>query len=284
MRRVLVLLGLLTSLAGAAAAAPIEIDATGLVYRYYQIPGITPDWLECRSTVRTLEMPEGRYNFQVASGYYTDFTFVVTPAGTVDYDPAFDSFLQGRGSSRLTIVGFEVTLDARYLSNAGILLVIPTNEWILHQTVRMVPASRYRVQQGSGIVGLFEFALDLDGHFQYTQDLDVTAGGFLAGRGTSTLEFLGYPLLIDTRADGGEWLLLNPIWGMPLAPGKVLFVNLLPAWRFILLTRSGQITTVEFALDARGNFQLAPGLEDFVRLDRFHGLRRLKALGDLPQR
>jgi hypothetical protein len=284
LRSVLVL-AFLSVLAGAAHAASIEIDATGLVYRYYQIPGITPDWLECRSAVRTLEMPPGTYHFQVASGYFADFTFEVTAEGKVDYPPAFDGFLEGRDSSRLTIKGFEVTLDARYLSNAGILLVIPTDDWILHETVRMVPASHYRVQQGSGILGLFKFALDLEGHFQYDPALDVAAGGFLAGHGTSTLEFLGYPLLIDARADGGDWLLLNPIWGMPLIPAKVQYVSLLPAARFIILTRGGVLTTAEFSLQPDGTLVFdEEELEDVLRLDTFHGLRRLKVLADLPLR
>jgi hypothetical protein len=282
--RTLLLLAALASAAGPAAAATIEIDATGLVYKYYQIPGITGDWLECRSTVRSLEMPPGTYHFQVASGYFADFTFTVTLDGKIEYHEAFEPFLSGRGTARLTIDGFQVTLDARYLSNAGILLVIPTDEWILHRTVRMVPASHYRVQQGSGIVGTFEFRLDHTGRFQYDGALDLAAGGFLKGRGTSVLEFLGYPLLIDTRAGGGDFLLLNPIWGMPHHPGKVAYVSLLPAVRFLIQTRGGSVTIGQFAVDNAGNVHLAPGLGPFLALDTFHGLRRLRALTELPAR
>jgi hypothetical protein len=282
--RSLLLTALCCAPVGGAAAATIEIDATRLFYSHYQIPGITPDWLESRSTVRALEMPQGTYHFQIASGYYADFTFRVTAVGTVEYDEAYEPFLDGHGSSRLVIDGFEVTLDARYLSNAGVLMVVTTNEWVLHRTVRLVPASHYRVQQGSGIVGDFEFALDLHGRFQYNQGLDVTAGGFLGGRGTSTMQFLGYPLLIDTREGGGEFLLLNPIWGMPLYPAKVAYVSLLPAPRFMLQTRGGAMTIGEFSLDRSGVFGLAAGLDTYLALDRFHGLRRLRATRELPQR
>ena len=76
-------MGLMCVLAGASpvAAAPIEIDATQLVYRYFIIPGVTPQWLESRSTVRTLNLPTGRYHFQFASGYYADFSFDVSGPG-----------------------------------------------------------------------------------------------------------------------------------------------------------------------------------------------------------
>ena len=52
---------------------PIQIDATELVYRYFLIPGVTPNWISSR-TIQTLALEPGTYNFQVGSGYYTDFT------------------------------------------------------------------------------------------------------------------------------------------------------------------------------------------------------------------
>jgi hypothetical protein len=58
------------------------------------------DWISSR-TVQTLALEPGVYSFQIASGYYADFTFSVTPHGTVDYDASYDvdsrGFLAGRG-------------------------------------------------------------------------------------------------------------------------------------------------------------------------------------------
>ena len=281
-------MGLMCVLAGASpvAAAPIEIDATQLVYRYFIIPGVTPQWLESRSTVRTLNLPTGRYHFQFASGYYADFSFDVSAQGTVDYDPAFDVFLQGRGTSRLTIVGHEVRLDARYLSGSGILLVVPStpDDWIVQQTVRMVPASFYSVQQGSGQVASFTFRLGVDGRFSYDPAFDVARGGFLAGQGTATLQFLGYPLLVDGRRAGGVGLTIQPIWGMPFTFTQVQFADLLPASRFVLQTESGVLTQGEFSLDTRGGFHVDSALASLLRLSRFHGLNRLEVLAPLPRR
>ncbi len=249
----------------------IQIDATQLVYRDFIIPGKT-DWISSR-TIQTLNLEPAGYNFQVGSGYYTDFTFSVTPAGTVDYDASFNAFLSGRGSTTLTIAGFPVTLDARNLSGAGVLLVIPaTNEdWISYKTCRMVPASYYSVQQGSGEVTSFDFKLGLDGTFSYDPSYDSSRGGFLAGSGTSTLKFLGYPILVDARAAGGTSLTILPIWGMPSSPTSVQLATLLPAPSFVLYI-SGAATKAVFSLDVHGNFSFDSSLSPYLELQTFQGL------------
>ncbi len=80
--------GLGTSVAHASTGTfPIKIDATPLVYRYFIIPGVTSNWVDSR-TVQSFNLAPGEYSFQVASGYYADFTFRVTPLGTIDFDVA----------------------------------------------------------------------------------------------------------------------------------------------------------------------------------------------------
>ena len=171
---------------------PIQIDATPLFYRYFIIPGVTQNWTDSR-TVQTFDLQTKVYNFQIASGSYADFSFRVTSDGTVDYDAKFDAFLQGRGTNRLVLRGHSVTIDARYLGmsdGAGVLLcdVPMTNaDWILHQTLRLLPGSHYRLQQGSGLVSSFTFKLAVDGTFAYDPAYDVAAHGFLAGSGSATL-------------------------------------------------------------------------------------------------
>jgi hypothetical protein len=249
----------------------IQIDATQLVYRDFIIPGKT-DWISSR-TIQTLNLEPAGYNFQVGSGYYTDFTFSVTPTGTLDYDSKFDGFLSGRGSTTLTIAGFPVTLDARNLSGAGVLLIIPaTNEdWISYKTCRMVPATYYSVQQGSGEVTSFDFKLGPDGTFSYDPSYDISRGGFLAGSGTSTLKFLGYPILVDARAAGGTSLTIIPIWGIASSPTSVQLATLLPAPSFVLYI-SGAPTKAVFSLDVHGNFSFDSSLSPYLELQTFQVL------------
>jgi hypothetical protein len=89
------------------SAFPIAIDATGLFYRFFIIPGVAPEFVDSR-TVQTLEFAPGEYGFQVQSGVLTDLSFTVTPEGTLDYDHSCDAFLGGRGTSSLRLTGLEV--------------------------------------------------------------------------------------------------------------------------------------------------------------------------------
>lgn len=256
------------------SAFSIQIDATQLVYQDFIIPGITSTWISAR-TVQTLSLGAGEYGFQIASGYYADFRFLVTAEGTVDYNSIFDKFLAGKGGSILTITGFPVTLDARNLSGSGILLVIPSPEWIAYRRCRMVPAS-YLVQQGSGEVTSFSFKLGLDGNFSYNPSYDINQGGFLAGNGTSTLQFIGYPILVDARtAEGAVGVTIQPIWGMPFNFSRIIAANLLPAPGFALQFVSGQVSDLTFTLDVHGQYSFDSSLSKFLQLQNLPGGRNL---------
>jgi hypothetical protein len=275
------LAGLGASVAQASPATfAIKIDATALVYRNFIIPGVTSNWVDSR-TVQSFNLAPGEYSFQIASGYYADFTFSVTPLGTIDFNVGYNGFLSGRGTSTLRIDGLSVTLDARYLSGSGVLLVVPTTDWITYQTCRMVPASYYSVQQGSGVVANFSFKLGVDGHWSYNAALDVAVGGFLAGSGTSTLAFYGYPLLVDARAAGGTGVTVQTIWGMPFSPTSVEYANLLPAQYFALQVRSGVVSPASFSLAPNGTFTIDSTATSLLSLDTFHGLRRLNVIAPL---
>lgn len=269
---------------------PIQIDATQLFYRYFVIPGVTSDWIDSR-VVQTLQVKPGSYNFQIASGYYADFTFEVTPEGTINYDEKFNSFLSGCSTSTLKVLGFEVTLDARYLSGSGVLLLCPltNDDWISYRTVRLVPASFYQVQQGSGVVTDLVFTLKLDGTFSYVSSYDRSNGGFLSGNGTRKLEFYGYPILVDARdaidAQAADtvpaWgLTIQPIWGMPFTTTGVQYADLLPAKGFQLQIKSGIVSQATFDLSTDGTFSFNSSLP--LQLNTFNGLKLLKATGALP--
>jgi hypothetical protein len=275
------LVGLGASVAQASPITfPIKIDASRLVYRYFIIPGVTSNWVDSR-TIQSFNLAPGEYSFQVASGYYADFTFRVTPLGMIDFSVAYDGFLSGRGTSTLTIDGLSVTLDARYLSGSGVLLVVPATDWITYTTCRMVPASYYSVQQGSGVVANFSFKLGVDGHWSYSAANDVAVGGFLAGAGTASLAFYGYPLLVDARAAGGTGVTVQTIWGMPFSPTSVEYANLLPAQYFALQVRSGVVSSASFSLAPNGTFTIDPTATSLLSLDTFHGLRRLNVIAPL---
>jgi hypothetical protein len=260
---------------------PIRIDATQLVYRSFLIPGATLKFVDAR-TVPTLQLLPGTYAFQFASGYYADFRFRVTQAGKIDYDSRFAGLLAGTGKSTLTISGFSVTLDAKRLSGSGVLLAqmpMTNKDWITYKQVRMVPASYYSVQQGSGEVTSFSFKLGLDGRFSYSSSLDVGSGGFLNGNGTSTLDFLGYPLCVDARSAGGAGVTIEPIWGMPFSTTHVQLAYLLPAPYFALQFNPGH---AQFSLAPNGTFSFDSALSPYLRLENRGGLTVLTVLAPPP--
>lgn len=224
---------------------------------------------------QSLHLLPGRYEFVVASGVPSDFTFDVTAAGLIDYEVAFDSFLSGRGSSTLIVEGFEIHFDARYLSGPISLFVLPDAVRILNTSLRLLPASSYVLEQGSGSVAQWPLKIGLDGKVHYDHALDIAQGGFLSGRGTAQLQLFGFPLLVDARPSGAASVVLNPTGNVTASTSDVTFASLLPTDNVALLLDNKR---VPFGLDFVGNFHVAPSLAPIVRFDRFNGLQRMTVL------
>ena len=226
----------------------------------------------------SLELPAGGYEVIVASALVSNFTFTVTPQSTVDFDPSFDSFASGRGSSTLVITGFELTFDARYLSGPTTVFVLPDAVQVLNTRIRLLPAPTYGLEQGSGSVAQWQLAVGLDGKFHYEQSLDISQNGFLSGNGTTVLQLFGYPLLVDARASGASSVGLVPTGNVTFSTTDVTFVNLLPTENVALQLDSERLP---FVLDLNGTFHVAPAEARFVQFDQFHGLQRMTVVRPL---
>jgi hypothetical protein len=85
----------------------------------------------------------------------------------------------------------------------------------------------------------------------------LTIDGFLRREGTGTLEFLGYPLCIDTMQAGPIEVNVYPVSAMPYSTSGVVAVRLLPAPSFQLQTSPGGPTAAVFRLAANGTSALA---------------------------
>jgi hypothetical protein len=215
------------------AKFPIQIDATNpdLVFNRFRIPGVDDDpnvphqaFDHDATVVNTIDLESGADIFiQIQSGIaFPPWSFRVTAAGMVDYNPSFDNFLSGRGTTKLTINGFEVTLDARRLGTGGVVMLNIAEKFgfINFRKVRMTPQfglhTGYGVLQASGVVGNFEFGLGLGGLFEYDRALDISSrSGFLAGQRTTTLEFYGFPVALDGRAADPPGIILDSLGAVP---------------------------------------------------------------------
>jgi hypothetical protein len=249
------------------ATFPIQIDATQLFFKIFQIPPATSTWQDATS-IQTLQLEPGEHYFQVASGYYADFTFIVTPTGTVDYKPGYGAYLSGRGTETLTLLGFPVTLDATELSGAGVYLAetSPKIDFIKRETIRLVPAGSYKVQQGSGQLAYLSFKVGQDGIISYQPAYDVNDGGFLSGTGTTTLTFHGYRLQIDGSALGtSRWSILT-ITGLPYSSEPTRNLNILPAPVFTLRSDDREVDDLSFFIDLSGTVSFDPALSARMQL------------------
>lgn len=165
--------------------------------------------------------------------------FSVTADGKLNYGPEFDGCLQGRGGTELKLVGYPVTLDARYVAmDGGEGVVLGSGPgWIVHRSIHLLPG-RYRVEQASAKISTFAFDLlvknvstdSLQAHyvhrFDYHPELDVSQGGFLEGLGTDTIVFRGYQFLIDANTAGAR--VVCEVNGIQSADNGVMFASFLP--------------------------------------------------------
>ena len=268
-----------------ATAAPavnthqVEIDGSPLFTPGFLVQGVT-GWLNGRQ-IQTVSLQENR-QYYIQTGVSAVYgVFWGDAAGDIAYEPAAEPYFDGAGTPRLTLVGVQVTVDARYLSGIGLLLASSAvQEWISYRTIRLLPQPYLYWQQGSGIVVNFRTALRPDGTWSYDTRFDLDHNGYVRGNGTSTLTFYGYPLLVDARSAGGTGVLVHSVAGLQFTPSAVQTVVVLPTSRFYLQIASGPVVSdAPFALEDNGQITFDPSLP--YRVDSFQGMRRLTVTGPL---
>jgi hypothetical protein len=140
-------------------------------------------------------------------------------------------------------------------------LLINTEEWIQHKTIRLLPQDVYLFQQGQGPCNIQAtcvcFGLQLDGRFSYGPAACNPSGGALSGAGTTTLIFKGYAVSVDASAVS-RFLLVTTLRGAkPVQNGKTTVV-VLPAPAFFLQTDNGMRDDLMFSVGAHGEVMLDP--------------------------
>ncbi|WP_157985007.1 hypothetical protein [Lentzea terrae] len=244
------------------APGSINIDARPLSGRHFVLTNKT-GWLDAR-TVQTLQLAPGSYPFQV--GAPVAFAFKVEQDGTISYPDELEVFLSGKGSRTLRVDGVIVTLDARRLGGAGVLIshIPPDNrDWILCKRLRMVPSKHYYVQQGSGHVVNMSFEVTRDGRLLFDPNLK-----YVRGNGSSTLEFLGHLVHVDARRSGGHGLLVHFVSGVAMTYTKEQTLYLLPTANHWLQV-GNKVSDAHFTLQDNGSIVLK---HDALTLDTEGGV------------
>jgi hypothetical protein len=234
---------------GAAAMTfLIAIDATRLSFQWFLIPGVTDGPTDARR-VQVVQFVPGKYNYQFQSGVQVDFTFTVTPQGTVDYDTRYDAFLSGRGSVTLIVRGFPIAVDSTRLSHA-ILPVFGSSALKpdrINQLV-LLPAAGYSFISASGVSADFTFGVQTDG----TVVVDPRFAGFAQASG-QTLTIKGYRITLDTQALSHALLPLLLDWaGGNLSPGRhdLTIVPGTSGYAFLFVDGTGRVLNFTLGTDS----------------------------------
>jgi hypothetical protein len=195
----------------------------------------------------------------------------------------------GEAHWHLLISGFPITVDGRYITggiylvNAGINFVDASNRMLIGNVVPASPGGGYGFEQASGYGASIGFNVTLDGKISYDTALDISVGGPFQGQGTTTLEILGVPVLLDVRKITGAGSVGIP--GFYLTSScdpAVMYVNLIP------VTGTGNvfaITVSDIALPYVATFEVsdsgvvtAQSTEYDAIVDTFHGISRVRVL------
>jgi len=241
---------------------PITINTSALTFPFFLIPGQSD--FQDGSLSPTIQLPAGTYSFQQASGSFADVQFEVTATGTLDYDPKYDTFLSGRGTSTLTVSGFAIAIDVTALSHGLLPMIAGSKDFLMPDTVHtlvLVPASFYGFQPGSGIVANFSFGVDLNGNVI----IDPKYAGFADGTGSNRLTIRGYVIEIDGRELSHGLLPVIPLLNNDfLPPTAVNALTLIPAEGYGFVSGSGIVANFSFGVDLNGNVIIDPKYAGFA--------------------
>ena len=211
-------------------------------------------------TYRLLSPEPGLYGFQQISGLRADFRFEVTPAGLIEYHVAHEEFLDGRGTTLLTLRGFTVMLDQQLSKCSGFPLSalgidLPENST---RELNLMPATGYRFQVPSGPLADFQFDLDVNGQIlfdpRFADFAEVT---------DRKLTLNGHRVTIDVRLSDASGLFGL---GIELLENSTRELNLMPAPRYRFQVPSGALADFEFDLDVDGQIRFDPRFADFAEV------------------
>jgi hypothetical protein len=161
-----------------AVVADITIDASQLSSSSFSITGVGGTVNSRQPQLYRLVPGTYRFTIPATAG---SFSFTVTPTGAIDFDPAL-TFLDGRGTTRLTVRGVAVNIDATQLSSSSFYVMGVTGPTDARQvqTVRVIPGP-YRFTVTNTAAGA-TFTVTPAGTIDFDPALT-----FLDGRGTTTL-------------------------------------------------------------------------------------------------
>ena len=247
---------------GAAGPRAITIDATALSVETIALDGFSTF---PTATAQSFTLGAGSYKLYYNAGVsQPNVNFTVTNGGTLDYDPALDAVLTGRGTTTLHVNGRTIQLDATRLSVSyveinsifGGATALPSS---VVKTMTLLPAvHQFFYNAGVSQPGVL-FTLTNAG----TVDYDAALDGVLDGRGTSTLRVNGRTIQLDATRLSVSYVEINSIFGGATAlPSSVVkTMTLLPAVHQFFYNAGVSQPSVIFTVTSTGTIDYVPSLD-----------------------
>jgi hypothetical protein len=283
----------------------LQVDGRKLIYPiYFRLPGpgtsLVPDagWnsnstLEILTYTFDTSLPPGQggpaeYSLCIGDDVTSTLAMTVFANGTIAMSIASAPYFTLTQTSpslwTLDLIGYPLTLDARYLSTSSGLFFVnqilsnaPNLPWRFF-TGNFLPGGDggYLFEVGSGLTNWqVGFNVDVNGNLTYTKSLDISEGGPLKGAGGKVLEFLGFPVLIDARAATAESFYVSGFVSSndPNSDPSVQYLNLLP-FEYGFNSINGAAGPV-FTVGLTGEVTATGTPEYAVSIDTFRGMTRL---------
>jgi hypothetical protein len=241
---------------------PITIDASGISLNLL-VPGY--GWMGV-GAISTFDFSPGVYSFTDSAGANLP-SFEVASSGAVSYAIELDGVVYtGSGTSTLSILGFPIVVDASSLS-VGVWVLGASTGWIIDPVTHYLPAMttnpyNFRISHGGGAWDVASFYIDQDGTTLYDASID---GILLNGLGTSTIEVLGFPILVDASSlSVGVWI-GGSVSGWVTESYTYILPALAPVpYAFSISNGAGLWTNAGFNVELDGTVDYDPSIDDVL--------------------
>jgi len=166
-------------------ALGITVDATALTATSFVLGGV--GWFPTDEVV-SLNLDPGVYVLSDPSG--GSIRFEIMASGEVAYAPELEPFLDGLGSAQLTVVGYDIGIDATAMTAKFSIGNIGYFEPTTPITITVLPGNKV-IGDISG--GTHRFEVTIDGEIAYAPELEP----FLDGLGSAELTVVGHEIAVN---------------------------------------------------------------------------------------
>ncbi len=232
----------------------ITIDASMLTDDRFRVSPITPS-VSTDDLLTITGIAGGSYSIidSVSNGTVIEIGL----DGLIHYNPGFEDFLDGAGTTHLFIRGFDFAVDATSLTSPRFRVdgITDFASSDIVQPITGLPGNSYLGRDGAS--NAFLFSVDEDGFIQYVPGHE----DFLDGADTTYLFIRGFDFTVDATALTTSLFRVDGITSFA-SPAVPLSITGIPGASYV--GRDAASNAFLFEIDEDGFVRYVPGHEDFL--------------------